>query len=276
MKAWLSSIPVLFHPSSLIPHPCLICFAAQEHGQRAQHDLEVEPERPVLYVEEVEANHLVERESVAARHLPESRHARLHVEPLAVPEFVRLDLVRYGRARADEAHVAAKDVEKLRQLVQARAAEPATGARHARVVVEFVDGPPTVAHVRVGTAFDVAPLVLSVFAVVRARAHRSELEEEEYATVHPDALLPVEHGAARVQLDEERHQNPQRREEDERDRRDEDVRGALHYSRALSEGLAEERDDGEHADLVNLCLARQAVEEAGRDAELDSAPAAHP
>src|SRR5436305_11306979 len=127
MKAWLSSIPVLFHPSSLIPHPCLICFAAQEHGQRAQHDLEVEPERPVLYVEEVEADHLVERESVAARHLPESSHPRLHVEPLAVPEFVCLDLIRDRRARADEAHVAAPGVGELRQLVEARAAEAAGG-----------------------------------------------------------------------------------------------------------------------------------------------------
>ena len=84
--------------------------------------------------------------------------------------------------------------------------------------------------------------------------------------------MPVEHGAARVQLDEERHQNPERRKQDERDRRDEDVRGALHYSRALSERLTEKRDDGEHADLVNLGLARQAVEEARRDAELDAAP----
>ena len=140
-----------------------------------------------------------------------------------MPEFVCLDLVRDGRARADEAHVAAKDVEELRQLVEARAAEPATGARHARVVVQFVDGPLAVAHVRAGPTLDVAPLVLSVLSVVRACAHRSELEEEEYATVHPDALLPIEHRAARVQLDQERHQNPKRREQDERDRRDEDV-----------------------------------------------------
>ena len=42
-------------------------------------------------------------------------------------------LVDDERARADKAHLALENVPELRQLVEARAAEEATDARHARV-----------------------------------------------------------------------------------------------------------------------------------------------
>src|SRR5215207_3552577 len=124
--------------SSLITHHFLIRLAAHEHGDGSQHDAQVEPERPVLYVEEVEPDHLVEREAVAPRHLPQARHPRLHVETLAVPKLVRLHLVRNRRARADDAHVSAQHVQELRQLVQTRAPQPPSRARDARVLVELV------------------------------------------------------------------------------------------------------------------------------------------
>src|SRR5206468_2480246 len=52
---------------------------------------------------------------------------------------VALDLVGDRRARADEAHVALEDVPELRQLVEARLAEPRTDARHARIAGDLED-----------------------------------------------------------------------------------------------------------------------------------------
>ena len=47
----------------------------------------------------------------------------LHVEPEAVLGKVALDQLDLLRARADDAHVAAQDVDELRQLVEAEAAQ---------------------------------------------------------------------------------------------------------------------------------------------------------
>ena len=46
-------------------------------------------------------------------------------EALEVVRLEVLGLVRDARPRADERHVAAKDVDELRQLVEARLAQPA-------------------------------------------------------------------------------------------------------------------------------------------------------
>src|SRR3972149_5740438 len=43
------------------------------------------------------------------------------------------------RARAYEAHLSLQDVDQLRQLIEAEAAQPAADARHARVVPVLVD-----------------------------------------------------------------------------------------------------------------------------------------
>ena len=49
-----------------------------------------------------------------------------HEEALEVVRLEVLGLVRDARPRADERHVAAQDVDQLRQLVEARPAQPAT------------------------------------------------------------------------------------------------------------------------------------------------------
>ncbi len=70
------------------------------------------------------------------------------------------------RARADDRHLAAQDVHKLRKLVYARGAEEAAEARHA------------------------------LFVRAVALAHRAELEDAERATVEAGALLGEKHGRA--------------------------------------------------------------------------------
>src|SRR5437763_10841625 len=80
---------------------------AQHHGQSSQDNFQIEQERPVLYVEEIKFDHLIKRQTVATRDLPQSSQSRLHIEPLAMPELIGFDLIRNRRARAHDAHVAA-------------------------------------------------------------------------------------------------------------------------------------------------------------------------
>ena len=61
-------------------------------------------------------------------------HARRQVQPAAVPALDLRVLLEDERPRADEAHLAAQDVEQLRQLVERGAAQEPADARDARVV----------------------------------------------------------------------------------------------------------------------------------------------
>ena len=61
-------------------------------------------------------------------------HAGLELQAAAVRALDAAVLVGYQRARADEAHLAAQDVEQLGQLVERAAAQQPPGPGHARVV----------------------------------------------------------------------------------------------------------------------------------------------
>src|SRR5581483_10961694 len=63
---------------------------------------------------------------------------------------------------------------------------------------------------------------------LRADDHRAQLEELEVGAVLADPRLPVEDGAAVLELDRERGEPEERRGRDERGARERDVRGAVH------------------------------------------------
>ena len=67
-------------------------------------------------------------------HLPESGHPRPHGQSTSVPHVVAGHLGRQRRPRPDEAHLAAQDVQQLRQLVERCPAQPPAGSGHPRVV----------------------------------------------------------------------------------------------------------------------------------------------
>src|SRR5690348_16730070 len=94
-----------------VPEKLLRPGAAQDGGNRAQENLEVEPERPVVNVFEVEAHPFLEVGNlVAALDLPETGEAGLDAQTAAVREIAETaDLVHRQRARANEAHLAAQD-----------------------------------------------------------------------------------------------------------------------------------------------------------------------
>src|SRR5439155_9665327 len=78
--------------------------AAREHcGDRPDHDLEVEPDRPAIDVGEVELHPSIEVLLAPRLDLPQAGDPGLHRQPAAVPQVVARDLAGERRPRANEA-----------------------------------------------------------------------------------------------------------------------------------------------------------------------------
>src|SRR6266436_4175175 len=114
--------------------PTLIAIAAQHNHHGAQNDLQVKQQRPVFDVEQVQFHHLLKRQAVSARYLPQSRHSGLHVQSLAMPQLVSFYLVWNRRAWPHDAHVTAQHIQKLRHFIQTKATQHSPDARDAWIV----------------------------------------------------------------------------------------------------------------------------------------------
>src|SRR5437870_3475034 len=115
-------------------------------------------------------------------------------------------LLEDQRPRAHERHLAAKDVEELRQLVERVAPQEAAKGGDPRVVDDLE-------HPRVVLEVDVA-VAEAVLQLLRVTSHRPELDDPEWLllTAHPQ--LPEEDWAAGVQPDQNCDQNHQRPDQD--------------------------------------------------------------
>src|SRR5439155_25629551 len=127
-------------------------------------------------------------------HLPHARQAGANREAAALPRFVLLDLARDGRARAYDGHLAAEDVDELRELVDAVLANEAADGGDPRIALHLED---RAVHLVLRDE-----LGLELLGVDH---HRPELEHEEATAMEPHALLLEEHRPARRELDDERH-----------------------------------------------------------------------
>ena len=94
-----------------------------------------------------------------------------------------VDLHPHGRARADQAHLAAQHVDEVRQLVEREAPQQRADARDARIAL--VDRQPG-AH------------------LLGAAHHRAQLEQVEVAAALADPALAVDRRAAALEPDRER------------------------------------------------------------------------
>src|SRR5580698_10667473 len=73
--------------------------AGEDDGDGAGEDFQVEPERPVVDVLEIEFHPLVETDLVAAADLPDASEDGLHGKAATVPRVVVLHLGGDGRTR---------------------------------------------------------------------------------------------------------------------------------------------------------------------------------
>src|SRR5262249_62052657 len=85
-------------------------------GDGLRENRDVEPDRPVVEVVEIEANEIVEGQVRAAGDLPEPCHAGQDEVALPVPFVEELEVSERQRSRPDEAHLAAQDVDRVRNL----------------------------------------------------------------------------------------------------------------------------------------------------------------
>jgi len=93
--------------------------AAEHLARRRGDDLHIEPEAPVVNVRDVEAEPFLELERMSPAHRRPARDARTHVVPALLLGGVRGEVFDQKGTGAHQAHLAAKDVPQLGQLVDA-------------------------------------------------------------------------------------------------------------------------------------------------------------
>src|SRR5690349_2813311 len=103
-------------------------------------------------------------------------------------------LVRDARPRADERHVATKNIDELRQLIETRRSQPATELGDNVGPVELVDA----ARGRLSGNAHRPAYVFAMDLCICVHLHRAELEESELTHSRTKAGLAEEDGASRV------------------------------------------------------------------------------
>ena len=160
---------------------------------RVSEDREVESDRPVVNVEEIEALVGAEGRVVASLALPETGDSGAHLIP--TPELgIKVDvLVREGEPRPDQAHRPGEYVPELRQLVDARRPQNATDPGYPGIVRGFEERAPR-------------PLVhrLQVGEHLGGLGHHgAELQDSDWLAVLTDDRVAVQDRTAVFQLDTE-------------------------------------------------------------------------
>src|SRR5688572_19089978 len=178
----------------------------QTAQEREPHDFEVEGHRPVLNVIQVVLDTLFERGVAApAVDLGPAGDSGLHLVAQHVLRDAVLELLdeeRPFRPRADDRHIAAEDVEELRQFVEIEPSQPASDWRRPRVVLARPDG---------------------AGGVFRAQVHRTEFVDVEGLAIEAHALLPVIDRAGRGQFHQRRDDGEGNRHHDDGGARQDDV-----------------------------------------------------
>lgn len=200
---------LLRHRGGALGRKALGRFGHEQDLDGQQQQLQIEHQRLLFDVLQIEAQLVVGAGVVLAVDLRVAGQAALHTQP--VGKF--RDLLRVGLhvldalgPRADERHIALEDVEDLRQLVDAQLADDPPDARDARVARAARD------HAAVSLGVD---------------DHAAELDDLKHAPVFRAALLLEEHGAAVLELDRRRNGEKNRRGDDQREQRHHNVRNAL-------------------------------------------------
>src|SRR5437588_3989378 len=183
-------------PSSVAARYEAVQRLLQHPPARCHHRAQIQAPRAVRDPLEIVGELRRHRGLVAPPHLCEPGEPGPDDESLPVRRQLVCELLEEDgayRARPDEAHVAAKDVEELRELVELRRLQPFADRRELAL---------RAAH--------------ELLAEVRAQARlgvgaqRAELQHREDTTAAPDALAPVEDRTAAHHQDDQRYRERER------------------------------------------------------------------
>ena len=218
-----------------------------QHGpHRLKQDLEIERERPVLYIIAVERDDLVEvRDPAAAAHLPHAGDAGLCAHADAVPGVVLRPLVLRGRARADKAHLTLEDIVKLRELVEAGVADkiPDSGGLSVFVLLFAADDSWIVVHLEHHAVLNLVFCHQLGLAFFRVHVHAAELVHLKNLAVLSDALLREEDRAGRLSVDNGRDKDEDDPGQNTSDKTSRDVQQPLEDQRAAGGRVYARGDD---------------------------------
>ena len=148
-------------------------------------NLQVERQRPLIDVLHVQLHPALEWNAAAAHHLPQAGDPRLDAEAPAMPRSIEGFVVTYRqRPWTDQAHIAHKNVDELRQLVDAGFAQEAADRRDARIIANLEY-----------RAADLVQVFQTGELPFRIGNHGAKFVEPEATLVDTHALLGEKYGA---------------------------------------------------------------------------------
>ena len=167
-------------------------------------DAQVEPERTVVHVPDVERELLVPGQRVAPVHLAPARDTRPDLVATHLLGRVARQVLGKERARTDEAHVAGDHIEELGELIEARTPQEAAQS-----------GDPL-------SIREAGPIAFSLFD------HGSKLQNGEQLSVQARPLLAEQDRAAHRDSDGDSNKREDRQEHDEQNPGDDKIEQSLH------------------------------------------------
>src|SRR5580700_3870089 len=187
-------------------------------GAGLPENLQVERERPVLHVPQVEPDRVLVAQVRPAVDLPESGHPGLDIQPAAKFVAVKRGLCGQRGPGPDQGHLAEYHVQELRELVQRSAAQEAADGRDPRVPAHLEQHP--VALVQREER---------LLAQFRVGDHGAELQHRERLPILAHPGLGEERRTAVVEHDGQGDESQDRAEDNERGGSDDLVEQALDH-----------------------------------------------
>src|SRR5918994_2905451 len=187
---------------------------ARQQPRRSSQDPQVETQRAMVHVPDIELDSLLPAQRCAAVHLRPAGDPGLHFEPTALPGRVLLDLLLDRGTRPDDRHLSPHDVDQVRDLVEGEPAQQRTDAGHPRVA-----GPQRLPHLGRSR--------------IRPHDHRAQLVHLEPVAGPADPPLAVDRGPPRLHADGDRGGEEQGGREHQAERGEDNVGHAWHSAAHL-------------------------------------------
>ena len=187
-----------------------------DNSSGLEHNFQIEKNRPVLEIEQVHRDHLVEGRFIFTVYLPVSGQPRKTVYTFPLPRLVMSKFIWRARPRTNQAHFTANHVEDLRQLIQAACTQKSAKRGEARIADSI-----QLRHWTIDP--DQFSQVVFVRLCLSPNVHRSELPERKMPSSKTDALLSVEDWARRSDSRYQHEQYHQRQPNRQRNQNTGDV-----------------------------------------------------